>query len=288
MQMVYPDLVRLDIPAPAMRVLPVMRERDVATGSVVSTTAGTDKPALVVAALRKTLPSPRRPRFVLDVSCLTLYPGEILGVIGPNGSGKTTLLNLLAGAWRPEQGEILWNGRPPSDSAIRRELAIVPSKRFGLPAGERVVHWLWFHARLLGMPNLEARTQAAKVLAEVELAPYAERAIGELSEGQARRLALAQALLGNGRFLLLDEPAEGLDPTWREWTYENIKLWSRKGATIVVASHDLLQLDSVITQAVVLVEGRLARSWRYSPRTGALLETYRSVVGTTTKARTTE
>lgn len=189
-----------------------------------------------------------------DVS-FKLEPGETVALIGHNGAGKTTLFKLMLGLSRPSSGSIRVLGDEPAagEFAARRRLGYLPeSVSFHATLTGREV--LSFYSRLKGEP-------AAKIddlLARVGLTAAADRQVRTYSKGMRQRLGLIQALFGDPLLLLLDEPTTGLDPALRLEFYEIMQELQHKGATIVLSSHALTELEERARRIIILNRGHVA------------------------------
>lgn len=191
---------------------------------------------------------------VRDVS-LQLSAGETVALVGHNGAGKTTLLKLMLGLARPTTGSIRVLGDDPAagEFAARRRLGYLPeSVSFNAALTGREV--LAFYARLKGEPV--ASTHA--LLDRVGLSSAAGRRIGTYSKGMRQRLGLAQALIGAPKLLLLDEPTTGLDPALRQEFYEIVEELRDRGATVVISSHALTELEERAEHVVIMNRGIIA------------------------------
>ncbi|MFN0062600.1 MAG: ABC transporter ATP-binding protein [Myxococcaceae bacterium] len=187
---------------------------------------------------------------LVDVS-FKVAPGEVVGLLGRNGAGKTTCLRLLAGALRPDGGQVRVGGEDVwAHPAAKRQLGYLPEAPMLWP--ELTVHQtLAFGARLKALPLQEV----AHVLGDLGLETLAKRRVGELSKGQRQKVALAFAGLGRPLALLLDEPTDGLDPAERL----HVQGWIRRQthSAVLVSSHILPEVSALCSRALVLVAGRL-------------------------------
>jgi ABC-2 type transport system ATP-binding protein len=182
---------------------------------------------------------------------LDVPAGSIYGFLGPNGAGKTTTIRLLLGLLKADRGEVSLLGEPllPSRHALRRVGALVESPSlYGHLSGRDNLE---VTRRLLGLPK--ARIDA--VLARVELAGDAHRRVREYSLGMRQRLGIALALLGAPALLLLDEPANGLDPAGIADLRRLLRELAAEGTTIFVSSHLLSEVELVATHVGVLQAG---------------------------------
>lgn len=188
---------------------------------------------------------------------LEVEAGSILGFLGPNGAGKTTTIRVLTGLLRPTQGWASVNGvRVDQDlNALRKILGYLPEEAPAYPE-MRIQDFLVFVAGLKEIPAREISRSVDKVLAEVDLAKDRRRLIGNISKGMRRRVGLAQALLGNPKVLILDEPTDGLDPAQIALVRDLI--CSLKGkCTVFFSTHILPNVIETCTHACILSRGQL-------------------------------
>lgn len=187
----------------------------------------------------------------LDDVSLTVEHGELVGLLGPNGAGKTTLLSLVSGLRRPDSGTVRLFGGDPRSAASRIGLGTTPQET-GLPAtltvGE-VVDLVAGH-----YPDPMSR---AEVLGRFGMADLVKRQTGGLSGGQKRRLAVALALVGRPRLVLLDEPTTGLDVEARHILWQALRDYHADGATVVLTSHYLEEVEALAERVVVVGGGRI-------------------------------
>jgi len=191
---------------------------------------------------------------VQEVS-LALEAGQATALVGHNGAGKTTLIKLLLGLIRPTRGSVRIAGIDPAGSEgarARRTIGFLPeSVAFhGAMTGAELMA---FHARLKGAP-LRAN---GELLARVGIADAAHRRVGSYSKGMRQRLGIAQALIGEPRLLLFDEPTSGLDPASRRDVYEMIDTLRGSGATVLISTHALAEVENRVDRAAIMHGGRL-------------------------------
>jgi ABC-type multidrug transport system ATPase subunit len=192
----------------------------------------------------------------LDKVSLRVGGGTIVGLIGPNGAGKTTFLSLIAGLIFPTQGFIRVCGHPARSLEARRSLGYIPeSPMFLARYSARAV--LEYHAALHGLPRRAIAAETDRLLAQLRLEEYADRAVGGFSLGMRQRLALAVALLDRPRLLLLDEPSNGLDPIGVIELRRVLLEVQKSEATIVISSHRLGELEKLTSDYVFLHQGRI-------------------------------
>jgi ABC-2 type transport system ATP-binding protein len=182
---------------------------------------------------------------------LAIEPGEVVALLGPNGAGKTTAVSILLGLRRPDAGEAILFGRPPTSSVARlavgtvlQESAFPPTLRV-----RDVLDLVRAH-----FPNPRPRDE---LLAEFGLAAHARRQVGGLSGGERRRLALAAALAGRPRLLVLDEPTAGVDVEARRAMWERIRGFAAGGGAVLLTTHHLEEAEELATRVVVLARGRI-------------------------------
>ena len=188
---------------------------------------------------------------VEDVS-FSLEPGQTVALVGHNGAGKTTLMKLMLGLIRPSAGQLSVLGQDPASGfGARREIGFLPENVAFNPA-LTARELLRFYARLKGV-----RGDVRPLLAEVGLAEAGDRRVGTYSKGMRQRLGLAQALLGEPRLLLLDEPTTGLDPSLRLSFYETVQALRSRGATVLLSSHALGELEQRAERVLIMHRGRL-------------------------------
>ncbi len=189
---------------------------------------------------------------VLENLNLKLAEGEVLGLFGHNGAGKTTSMKLILGLLHPSEGQVHVLGKRPSDPEVRRQLGYLPENVTFYPqltGRETLRHF----ARLKRAPP----QQVDALLAQVGLTAAAGRRVKTYSKGMRQRLGLAQALLGEPRLLLLDEPTVGLDPLATRDLYTLIGQLRQKGTSIILCSHVLPGVEAHIGRAAILANGRL-------------------------------
>jgi len=180
-------------------------------------------------------------------------PGRITGFLGPNGAGKTTTLRILLGLVRPTTGEALIGGRRYRELARPRRVVGAVLEATGFHPGRRGRDHLRILAQVTGVPG----GRVDEVLDQVGLATEAERRVGGYSLGMRQRLGLAAALLGDPAVLLLDEPANGLDPAGIVWLRRLLRDLATEGRTILVSSHVLSEVAQTVDQVVIVSDGRL-------------------------------
>jgi ABC-2 type transport system ATP-binding protein len=188
----------------------------------------------------------------------SLEPGEIVGLLGPNGAGKTTTIKMIAGLLLPSSGRILLEG---VDVARGRARAVR-----GLGAvleGNRNLHWrltarenLRYFGALKGVRQVDKRI--SELIDRLDLGEHVKKRVGELSRGLQQRVAIAIALLGNPRILLLDEPTLGLDVVAASEFREVVRDIARSGCGIVLTTHQMEVAQSLAQRIAIIAKGSLA------------------------------
>lgn len=194
---------------------------------------------------------------------LEVRPGEVLALLGPNGSGKSTLLSVLCGVVKNRLGEVLLEGRPVRDMdrrSVSRKIAYVPQQSAFIQAFkvEEIVLmgrscWLGAFER----PGEADRRLVEQALAALELEKVREKAVTELSGGEAQRACLARAFAQDTPFCLFDEPTSSLDPRHALLVMEKLAKLAREGKGIVVALHDVNLALRYASRMAFLREGVL-------------------------------
>ena len=181
-----------------------------------------------------------------------LQQGETVALVGHNGAGKTTLIKLMLGLIRPTSGSIEVLGDDPAAGqfAARRQLGFLP-ENVAFNPGLTGRETLAFYARLKRQPAFAV----APLLDRVGLTVAADRRVGTYSKGMRQRLGLAQALLGEPRVLLLDEPTTGLDPALRQSFYDTVEELRGRGATVLLSSHALTELEERAGRVIIMNRG---------------------------------
>ena len=188
---------------------------------------------------------------------LTFEPGETVGIIGPNGAGKTTLLGCLLGFLRPDSGKLSIEGHAVDDLEIRAATGYLP-ERLVLDRWMTGMAFMHYHHALARLPEGTRHGDCAALLDRVGLdREAAGRRVGRYSRGMLQRLALAQALLGNPRFLYLDEPISGVDPAGIVTFREILSGLSASGATVIINSHQLSEVERVCHRVVFVKQGKV-------------------------------
>lgn len=203
----------------------------------------------------------------VDNLSFTVSAGRVTGFLGPNGAGKTTTLRLLLGLIRPTLGRATIDGRTYAELTDPMRTVGASLEATGFHPGRSARDHLRVQATSAGIPT----SRVEEVLTQVGLTESAGRRVGGFSMGMRQRLALATALLGDPPVLLLDEPANGLDPEGIAWLRGFLRFLADEGRTILVSSHVLSEVQQTVDDVVIIAHGKLVR---HSPL--AELETIRT------------
>src|SRR6266404_5305011 len=195
-------------------------------------------------------------RAVDDVS-FRIACGSITGLLGGNGAGKTTTIAMIMGLVLPTSGRIQVLGHPiPAQSAEVLGRMNFESPYVDMPMRLTVRQNLTIFGRLYAVPNLPDRIE--KLAADLDLGEFLDRANGKLSAGQKTRVALAKALINQPELLLLDEPTASLDPDTADWIRQHLETYRKAhGATILLASHNMLEVERLCDRVIIMKRGRI-------------------------------
>jgi branched-chain amino acid transport system ATP-binding protein len=193
----------------------------------------------------------------LDELNFDLKPGEILGLVGPNGSGKTTCINVISGLYRPEAGEVYFEGRPIAGLPSHRLVHLGINRTFQIPkpfltltARQNVEIAAAYGRHPQGPVDVDA------LLASLDLAALAQRPAAELNSAQQKMLDLARALATGPRLLLVDELAAGLNPAELERVAHKLEELARSGIALLVVEHLMGFIDQITDRVIVMNAGK--------------------------------
>jgi ABC-2 type transport system ATP-binding protein len=194
-------------------------------------------------------------RAVDDLS-FDVLPGRVTGFLGPNGAGKTTTLRMLLGLVEPTSGTATIGGHRYREIPRPQRAVGAALEAASFHPGRTALDHLRVYAPQAGVPD----TRAAEVLDLVGLSRDARRRVGGFSLGMRQRLALATTLLADPRVLLLDEPANGLDPEGIRWLRVFLRALAAEGRTVLVSSHVLSEVEQTVDDVVIIARGRLVHA----------------------------
>ena len=190
---------------------------------------------------------------VVDDLSFELARGRVTGFVGPNGAGKSTTMKMMVGLSRPDGGDVTFDGVPFAALAE-------PSRTIGVVLDARAAHpgrSARQHLRAMAAMSSLPESRVDDVLRTVGLEQAAGRRVGGFSLGMRQRLAIAGALLGDPEVLMLDEPANGLDPDGIRWLRSTLTRFAREGGTVFVSSHFIAELATFADDLVIVGGGRL-------------------------------
>lgn len=209
----------------------------------------------------------------LDGMDMTIPKGKIFGVVGPNGAGKTTLFSVMCGFLGADSGSVTIGGqdirpsRPPKAGLV----AILPQDARFI-GGVKILSQMAYYARLSGFSKREAKKEAERVLALVKLSEKRKKAPEQLSHGMRKRVGIAQAFVGKPMLTILDEPTAGLDPHAARDIRALIRGCMDGERTVIVSSHNLLEIEDLCQEVAIIHEGRLVRQDRVTAVVGDAAE----------------
>ena len=189
---------------------------------------------------------------------LEVREGEIFGIAGPNGAGKSTLIAMILGYLRPTTGSLEIAGLPARAYVERHGIGYL-SELIAINPKWRADRALVRFATLAGIPEGAVAARVNEVIALLGLDEHREKKVRALSKGNLQRLGLAQALLRDERILVLDEPTHGLDPVWTQRFRDIVGDLRRPDRTILIASHNLDELQRLADRVAIIDHGRLQR-----------------------------
>ncbi|MBJ2122534.1 ATP-binding cassette domain-containing protein [Arthrobacter sp. MSA 4-2] len=204
---------------------------------------------LLVEHLSKSFRGVRR---VEDIS-FSVGAGRITGLLGPNGAGKTTTIRMLLGLIAPDAGEALVFGKPFRDLSDPTRVVGAVLDAGGLHPGRTARQ----HLRIAAAQGYHAVARVEEVLTIVGLSADADRRIRDYSLGMRQRVAIAAAILGDPKILVLDEPANGLDPAGIYWLKHYLRSFADHGGSVLLSSHILADVEQIADDIVAIADGQV-------------------------------
>lgn len=190
---------------------------------------------------------------------LSIRAGEIFAYLGPNGSGKTTTIKMLLGLIFPTGGTIeILGQRDIASAKVRRNIGYLPEGAY-YPDFLRGEEILRYYGQLYGLRGAELTRRIAEVLEEVGMVHAQKRLLRGYSKGMRQRIGLAQALISDPQILILDEPTTGLDPIARKEMRDILARLRDRGKTLMISSHELLEVELISDRAGILYQGELQK-----------------------------
>ncbi len=197
----------------------------------------------------------------VDKLNMEIPEGEIYGFVGANGAGKTTTMRIIAGLLAPTSGKVYVDGMDVSKEPleVKKHLGYMPDF-FGVYDDLKVTEYMHFYAGLQGIPHGKCKSLIDSLLELVRLANKKDAYVDTLSRGMKQRLCLARSLIHDPKFLILDEPASGLDPRARVEMKEILRELKSLGKTVLISSHILPELSELCTSIGIIDAGKLVAS----------------------------
>jgi ABC-2 type transport system ATP-binding protein len=194
----------------------------------------------------------------VDSVSFDIAAGEIVGLLGHNGAGKTTIMKMLSGYLEPSGGSVHIDGKELGENtrAVQEILGYLPENPPLYP-DMSVADYLDFAANLKGLQGQALRDSMRRVIRDTELKAKLLEPISTLSRGYKQRLGVAQAILGEPKILILDEPTNGLDPNQTQHMRELIRALS-SNATVILSTHIMQEVDAICDRALILRDGHIA------------------------------
>lgn len=194
-------------------------------------------------------------RLAVDDLSFTIHPGQVTGFLGPNGAGKSTTMRMIVGLDRPDSGSVIVDGRQYADltaplshvGAVLDARAIQPSRS------------AYNHLRAIAATHGISNSRVDTVIDLAGLTPVAKKRVGGFSLGMGQRLGIAVALLGDPDVVILDEPANGLDPEGVRWVRNLLRGLADEGRTVLVSSHLMSEMEMTADHLLIIGRGRLIK-----------------------------
>jgi len=211
---------------------------------------------------------------VIDKLSLKIKDNSITVLVGPNGAGKTTLIKSIAGLTEPYSGHVKIDGLDVYENPVEahKKMGYLPDF-FGLYDALTVRESLFYAAISHGIADEEAKHKAVQAADRLSIAEHLNNLAGDLSRGLKQRLAIAQAIVHEPKFLVLDEPASGLDPLARNELSALFKQLKSQGMTLLVSSHILSELEDYATDMIILKDGEVISNSAFDLKLGENLST---------------
>ena len=189
---------------------------------------------------------------------LSISRGEVFGIAGPNGAGKSTMLSILLGYLRPTAGQARLDGHNPRQYVERSGVSYL-TELVSIPPRWNLESALYRYASLSNLPKPTARDRVRHAIDTLGLEEHCKKQVRQLSKGNLQRLGIAQALLADSDLVIFDEPTHGLDPVWTQKFRDIVTELRRPSRTILIASHNLDELERLADRVGILNQGRLQR-----------------------------
>jgi ABC-2 type transport system ATP-binding protein len=184
-----------------------------------------------------------------------LREGSIFGLLGPNGAGKTTLIRMITGIFYPDEGSILFQGRPFDPVKDIPQIGYMPEER-GLYKKMKIGEQAIYLAQLKGLSKQEATRKVKEWFIKFEMQSWWNKKVEDLSKGMGQKLQFVITVLHEPRLIILDEPFSGLDPVNTNLIKDEIYGLARKGATIIFSTHRMEQVEEICDHIILMNKGQ--------------------------------
>jgi len=206
---------------------------------------------LQVSHLKKYFSSQR----AVDAISFNLGKGSIFGLLGPNGAGKTTLIRMITGIFYPDEGEILFEGRPFDPQKDITHIGYMPEER-GLYKKMKIGEQAVYLAQLKGLSKQEATRKVKEWFIKFEMQSWWGKKVEDLSKGMGQKLQFVTTVLHEPKLIILDEPFSGLDPVNSNLIKDEIYALARKGSTIIFSTHRMEQVEEICDHIILVNRGQ--------------------------------
>ncbi len=189
-----------------------------------------------------------------DIS-FSINRGSIFGLLGPNGAGKTTLLRMITGIFFPDQGKILFDGKPFDPEADTAHIGYMPEER-GLYKKMKIGEQAVYLAQLKGLSHQEAVTNIKEWFIRLEMQSWWNKKVEDLSKGMSQKLQFVTTVLHRPKLIILDEPFSGLDPVNANLIKDEIDRLAKAGSTIIFSTHRMEQVEEICDHIILVNKGK--------------------------------
>lgn len=185
---------------------------------------------------------------------LTIDKGQIFGLLGPNGAGKTTLIRMITGIFYPDQGEIIFDGKPFDPINDIAYIGYMPEER-GLYKKMKIGEQALYLAQLKGLSKADATAKIKEWFNRFDMQSWWNKKVEDLSKGMSQKLQFVTTVLHNPKLIILDEPFSGLDPVNANLIRDEIYRMAKEGATIIFSTHRMEQVEEICDHIVLVNKG---------------------------------
>lgn len=189
-----------------------------------------------------------------DIS-FSIEKGNIFGLLGPNGAGKTTVIRMITGIFYPDEGEILFDGRPFDPLNDIGHIGYMPEER-GLYKKMKIGEQAMYLAQLKGLGRIEANKKIRRWFQKFEMESWWNKKVEDLSKGMSQKLQFVTTVLHEPKLIILDEPFSGLDPVNSNLIKEEIYNLAQNGATVIFSTHRMEQVEEICSNIVLVNKGK--------------------------------